>query len=105
MMTNAMVGHIQAAADQVARAGRSLSGTGPGAAAFGAGAHGLLGTLGQEAHQRWQAALDARAREAAAHAARLRDFADLVQRSILALAVADDEARRETDVAGGEGVG
>lgn len=93
---------IREAAEQLARATRALGAADPGPTAFGAGAIGLLGAVGREAHQRWQAALDARAREAAAHAARLRDFADLVQRGVDGLVAADDEARREADATGGE---
>ena len=105
MMPDTTVGMIRETAVQLTRAARAFGAADPGASAFGAGALGLLGTVGREAHQRWQAALDARGREAAAHATRLRDFADLVQRSVQGLAAADEEARREAEAADAEGVG
>jgi hypothetical protein len=47
-----------------------------GVRAFGGDGPGELGELGRAMHGRWQAGLDARAREAAAHSARVDDLAD-----------------------------
>jgi hypothetical protein len=66
----------------------------PGASAFGGGATGRLGELGRELHRGYVAALDARAREAAAHGARLSAAADSLARAAAAYADTDEAARR-----------
>lgn len=48
----------------------------PGAPVFGGRGPGQLGDLGAALHSRWQTALQARAREAAAHGARVSDLAE-----------------------------
>jgi hypothetical protein len=71
----------------------------PGADAFGAAAVGRLGALGRDLHATYLAALDDRAREAAAHGARLSATADALARAAAGYAAADDLARsrhRET---------
>jgi hypothetical protein len=70
-----LAGRAGAAGDEMAAAAAVLAGCGPGAAAFGADAPGRLGELGRELHARCATALAARAREAAAHGARLVDAA------------------------------
>ena len=85
---------LRHAADLLDEAGRRLGVADPGPTAFGAGGLGVLGDVGREAHLRWQAALDARSREAAAHAARLHEAADLVARTVATLADADVDAQR-----------
>ncbi len=65
----------------------------PGAATFGGDGPGVLGELGRDLHHHWQRALDARAREAAAHGARLDDAADVVARAAADYADTDDTAR------------
>ncbi len=99
-MLRSTVAAIQAAADELAQAERRLRPLDPGAVAFGAGARGLLGDLGREAYQQWQTALDARARAAAEHAQRLREFAGVVERAGDSLADAEAgaaQAQREPD--------
>jgi hypothetical protein len=84
---------LRQAAELLDEAGRRLSVLDPGPTAFGAGGLGVLGDVGREAHRRWLAALDARSREAAAHAVRLHEVADLVTRTVSALADADSDAQ------------
>jgi hypothetical protein len=61
----------------------------PGAAAFGGDGAGRLGELGRLLHRNWQSALDARAREAAAHGARVDDVADGLARAAAGYAEID----------------
>jgi hypothetical protein len=75
-------------------AGRRLSVVDPGPTAFGAGGLGVLGEVGHEAYLRWQTALDARSREATAHATRLHEVAVVVARAVAALGDADRDAQR-----------
>jgi hypothetical protein len=75
------------------QAGAALRALDPGAEAFGDGP-GRLGELGRDLHQRWQRCLDARAREARAHAARLAEAADAVRRAGAGYAEMDDSAKR-----------
>jgi len=91
-MLRSTVAAIQTAADELTEAEQRLRPLDPGAAAFGAGALGLLGDLGREAYRQWQAALDARVREAAEHARRLREFAGMVERAGDALGGAEARA-------------
>ncbi len=93
-------GSLAAAGESLRRAGEILvSGGGrigaldPGAAAFGGDGPGVLGELGRDLHRHWQRALDARAREAAAHGARLEDAADVVARAVAGYVDTDDTAR------------
>jgi hypothetical protein len=66
---------VAASGERLAGAGAALGELDPGARAFGADAPGRLGELGQALHRHCAAALAARAREAAAHGARLVDVA------------------------------
>ena len=66
----------------------------PGARAFGVTGAGRLGDLGHDLYLLTQRALDARAREASAHATRLHDLADLVGRASGGYADIDESARR-----------
>lgn len=70
-----LAGRAGAAGEEMARVAAVLVGCDPGPGAFGAHAPGRLGELGRELHARCAAALTARAREAAAHGARLADTA------------------------------
>lgn len=73
----------------------------PGPPAFGGDGPGRLGDLGQALHGRWQAALDARAREAAAHGARVTDLADVLAGAAAGYADIDHSAsqrRPEVDL-------
>src|SRR5262245_58468725 len=80
-MLRSIVAAIRASADDLAEAQRRLGAVDPGATAFGATGLGLLGEVGRQAHRHWEAALEARVREARAHEERLRDLADLVDRT------------------------
>jgi hypothetical protein len=71
----------------------ALPGSGPGPAAFGADGPGALGELAADLHRLWATAVDARTREAAAHAARLSDVADAVSRADTGYGDVDDAAR------------
>ena len=73
--------------------GAALHALDPGAGAFGDGP-GRLGELGQDLYRRWRGCLDARAREARVHAARLAEAADAVRRAGAGYAEMDDNAQR-----------
>jgi len=89
------------AAEALRRAGELVGGAGarlgthdPGSRAFGGDGAGSLGELGRALHHQWQRALDARAREAAAHGARLDDAGETVARAAGGYADTEDSARR-----------
>jgi hypothetical protein len=84
---------LQQAGEVLAATGSRLGTLDPGAAAFGGDGPGVLGDLGRDLHHQWQSALDARAREAAAHGARLDDAAHVVSRASASYADTDDTAR------------
>jgi hypothetical protein len=93
---------LSGAVDALRHAGATLSEAGarmgaldPGARAFGGDATGALGELGRGLHLVWQRGLDARAREAAAHGARVTDAADALAAIAAAYADVDDTARRQ----------
>jgi hypothetical protein len=66
----------------------------PGPRAFAATGAGRLGDLGQDLYLLGQRALDARAREASAQAARIHEIADLVARASGGYGDIDESARR-----------
>lgn len=72
---------LRRVAAMLADAGTRLPAVDPGAAAFGIGGVGRLADLGQDLSVQWQFALQARAREAAEHAARLEEIGDAVARA------------------------
>ena len=78
--------------DMLAEAGARLSGVDPGPRAFGADAPGSPGDLARDLHRHWLRALDARAREAAAHGARAASTGDAVARAAAAYSEADEAA-------------
>ena len=84
---------LRDASAQLDAGGACLRGLDPGAPTFGAGP-GRLGELGQDLYRQWQRAVDARSREAQAHAARLTEAADAVQRAGAGYAEMDDNAQR-----------
>jgi hypothetical protein len=84
---------LAAAGAELATAAAALPGHDPGADAFGAAATGRLGALGRELHRAYLVALDARAREASAHAARLTATAEALARAATGYVAADDAAR------------
>jgi hypothetical protein len=103
MMLAGTVTAIHATADLLGDAERRLPAVDPGATAFGARGLGLLGEVGQEAYRHWQAAMNARVREARAHAARVRDLADLVDHAMGGFAEAQHSAERaQRDLATGD---
>lgn len=103
MMLAGTVRAIHATADLLGDAEQRLPAVDPGATAFGARGLGLLGEVGQEAYRQWQAALNARAQEARAHAARVRDLADLVDRAAGRFTEAHQEAGQvHRDLTAGE---
>ncbi|GAA1827411.1 hypothetical protein GCM10009682_53390 [Luedemannella flava] len=72
----------------------------PGGAAFGDHGPGRLGDLGRALHVRWRDALDARAREAAAHGARATELGDTLARVAAGYTDVDDGAsKRKPEVA------
>jgi hypothetical protein len=79
--------------DEVGDAGSRTAALDPGPRAFGADGPGALGALGRDLHALVQRALEARAREAAAHAARLIVAADAVARAGGGYAEVDDASR------------
>src|SRR5262245_51324670 len=87
------VAALRGAGDQLDDAAAQLRALDPGATAFGDGP-GRLGELGQELYRQWQRAVDARSREAHAHAARLAEAADAVQWAGAGYAEMDDNAQR-----------
>ena len=103
------------AADALRRAGDLLSDAGarlptidPGASAFGTDGPGRLAGLGRDLYLQWQRALDARAREAAAHGARLAETGDAVARAAAGYADTDEGASRNvasSDVASSDVAG
>jgi hypothetical protein len=96
----AAVSALRQAGERLVEVGARIAMADPGAGAFGASGPGGLGDLGQASYQLWQHALDARAREAASHAARVDEVADAVSRASAGYADVDDAARRRsTEVA------
>jgi len=67
----------------------------PGSRVFGGDASGSLGDLGRMLHQRWQRALDARSREAAALGARLEETADALVSVTTSYSDTDHDAARK----------
>jgi hypothetical protein len=88
------VANIRAAADLLGETGQWLGMTDPGPAAFGADGPGRLGDLGRQTYEQWLAALDARVREARAHALRAQDFADVLGQAVGGFSDADSHAGR-----------
>jgi hypothetical protein len=89
MRIGQLADRLEAAGDRLATGAGALSDADPGAGAFGADAVGRMGDVGRMLYHRWGGALTARAREAAAHGARLTDTADAVRSAA--------ERYRETD--------
>jgi hypothetical protein len=85
---------LRAAGELLGEAGRQLTAVDPGSRAFGASGPGRFGDVGRDLYLEWQRALDARVREALAHAARLEDLAGAVARAAGGYLNIDDGARR-----------
>ena len=92
MAIDEVAGRVSVAADELTGTSLRLGLVGPPATAFAGDGPGRLGELGRDLHAVWDAALAAREREVAAHAARLTDLA-------AALRMAAD-GYREADAAG-----
>jgi hypothetical protein len=84
------------AGDELTAAARALPRSDPGAAVFGAEGVGRLGDLGHDLHREWLVAIETRAREAAAHGARLSVMAEAVSQAGVGYDEADEAARRRT---------
>jgi hypothetical protein len=89
---------LEGAGDRLATSG--LVDVDPGARAFGADNPGRLGDVGRMLHHRWSTALTARAREAAAHGARLTDSADALRVAAERYGDAESAARSRHDIEG-----
>jgi hypothetical protein len=85
---------LRTAAATVHETGRPLPAADPGEAPFGADGPGRLGALGRRLHDQWRAALDARSREAGAHARRLAQAAETVDRIAARYGDTEDTVRR-----------
>src|SRR5258705_7189217 len=81
---------IRTTGDLLGDAGQHLLAVDPGATAFGAAGPGRLGDVGRDLYLHWQRGLDARSREAIAHAARVHELANLA--TVAAGGVADAHA-------------
>lgn len=98
---------LSGAAGALRELGAALSGAAagthlvdPGVTAFGGRGPGQLGQLGDALHARFHAALEARAREAAAHGVRTTDLADVLARAAAGYADVDHSAsQRKPEVA------
>lgn len=99
------VAAIRVTGDLLGEAGQQLPAIDPGATAFGAGGPGRLGDLGRDLYLHWQRGLDARGREAQAHAARVYDLADLAWRTAGGFTDADESARNPSRDDGDAGAG
>ncbi len=84
---------LAAAGAEMSGAAAALPRADPGGGPFGADGPGRLGDLGRDLHRGYLVAVEARAREAAAHGARLSAVADAVARAAAGYAAADGEAR------------
>lgn len=92
---------VSAAIDAARRAGETLRGAssrlgsvGACASVVGEAGPGRLGELGQRFTALWARAVDARTTEATAHAARLDELADALERAAAGYANTDDAAHR-----------
>jgi hypothetical protein len=85
---------------ELTSAARALRRSDPGASAFGGEATGRLGDLGRDLHRGWLMAVENRAREAAAHGARMSGTAEAVRRAAAGYAEADEAARTSAQRAG-----
>jgi hypothetical protein len=98
MRLGELADRLEVGGDRLAGVGGRLADVDPGAAGFGADAPGRLGDLGRMLHGCFSAALTARAREAAAHGARLTDTADLLRVAAARYHEAEQAARQRHDI-------
>jgi len=100
MRLDQIADRLDVAGAELTGASAALGGAEPVPRSFGAMAGGRLGELGLALHRQCSSALGARAREAAAHGARLADTAQVLRSVAADYAAADDEARRRHDTEG-----
>ena len=86
---------IRTTGDLLGDAGLHLLAVDPGATAFGAAGPGRLGDVGRDLYLQWQRGLDARSREAIAHAARVHELANLATAAAGGFADANESARSQ----------
>jgi hypothetical protein len=98
MRIGQLADRFEGAGERLAAGAGALSDADPGAAAFGADQPGRLGAVGRLLHERWSGALAVRAREAAAHGARLVDGADLLRTAAERYGDVDASARSRHDI-------
>ena len=85
------------AADVLATVDRRLPDLAVSAGHFGADEDGIPGRVGRQLYAHWEAALSARAREAAEVAARVRDLAASVRMTARRYAETDEAAARRLE--------
>ena len=93
---------LQRTGEALGDAATRLTTLDPGARALGADTAGALGELAGDLHGRWLRALDARAREAAAHGARVVAAAEAVARAATGYGQTDDDAHTRHRTVQGE---
>jgi hypothetical protein len=100
MRIGQLADRLEGTGERLAAGAGALAEADPGASAFGADQPGRLGAVGRLLHQRWSTALAGRAREAAAHGARLVDGADLLRTAADRYRDAEAAARARHDIEG-----
>jgi hypothetical protein len=100
MRIGQLADRLEGAGERLAAGAGVLSDVDPGAGCFGADQPGRLGAVGRLLHQRWSAALSVRAREAAAHGARLVYTADLLRSASDRYRGAEAAVRARHDIEG-----
>jgi hypothetical protein len=101
MRIGQLADRFDGAGDRLSAGAAALADADPGAGAFGADAPGRLGAVGRLLHVRWSAALTSRAREAAAHGARLAAVADGLRTAAGRYQEAEDAAHGRHERSGG----
>jgi hypothetical protein len=101
MTLDDLAARLDEAGAELTTAASALRRSDPGASAFGGEAAGRLGDLGRDLHRGWLVAIENRAREAAAHGARMSGTAEAVRRAAAGYAEADEAVRRQAQGAGG----
>jgi hypothetical protein len=100
MRIGQLADRLERAGDRLTAGAGALVDADPGAGAFGADAPGRLGEVGRMLHHRLGVALTARAREAAAHGARLADTADVLRAAVERYHEAESAAHARHDSGG-----
>ena len=100
MRIGQLADRLEGTGERIAAGAGALADADPGAGAFGADQPGRIGAVGRLLHQQWSGALAGRAREAAAHGARLVDSADLLRAAADRYRDTDAAARARHDIEG-----